>query len=271
MRDDHALQAYDAFASIYDEFNSQNDYESWFAVLLAKLERLGLPGSGSLLDVACGTGMAVAPMLRRGWVVRGCDISPRMVDRARSKYPEVQFDVADMRDLPRFDEDGFDLVWALNDPMNYLLGDGELQLALESMGRNLAVDGLLVFDVNTLALFADSFNPNEGLDRGDRWQWKARGEVDGIWEAELSGDGMDTHLHRERHYPVPEVQRAMLDAGLEPVAAMGQREDENGITIEDGWDEERDLKILHVARRRQSSRATARLHSSPRRSRHSSS
>lgn len=247
MQDDHARIAYDAMAAIYDDFNSQNDYFGWFNVLLPKLEQLGLPGKGTLLDVACGTGRAVPPMQQRGWLIRGFDISPKMVQLARSKYPDVPFDVGDMRSLPISGD--FDLVWALNDPVNYLLEDGDLQLAIESMGRNLSNDGLLVFDTNTIALFADSFNPNEGLHRGDSWTWTARGEVNGVWEAELSGDGVEAHVHRERHYSVPEVQRAILNAGLEPVASMGQREDENGLVIEAGWDEERDHKIVHVARR----------------------
>lgn len=249
MQDDHARVAYDAMASIYDDFNAQNDYFSWFNVLIPRLERLGLPGSGLLLDVACGTGRAVEPMQKRGWLVAGCDISSEMVERARAKHPDAPFDVADMRELTIYRREGFDLVWALNDPVNYLIGDQDLQLAIEAMGRNLASDGLLVFDCNTIALFADSFNPNEGLRRGDSWEWKARGEVDGVWEAELSGDGVETHVHRERHYSVPEVQRAILNAGLEPVAAMGQRETEDGLVLEDGWDEERDHKIVHVARR----------------------
>lgn len=248
MQDDHARVAYDAMAPIYDSFNRANRYDLWFNALLPRLERLGLPGSGTLLDVACGTGRAVEPMQKRGWLIRGCDISSEMVELARAKHPDVPFEVADMRELPVYRPEGFDLVWALNDPINYLLGDQDLQLAIEAMGRNLAPDGLLVFDCNTIALFAANFDP-QGTHRDDRWQWRPRGLVDGIWEAEITGEGVEPHLHRERHYPVPEVQRAILNAGLEPVAAMGQREDENGLRIDDGWDEERDAKILHVARR----------------------
>jgi SAM-dependent methyltransferase len=248
MQDDHARVAYDAMASIYDDFNSQNDYFSWFNVLIPRLERLGLPGSGLLLDVACGTGRAVEPMQRRGWLVAGCDISSEMVQLARAKHPDVPFEVDDMRELQVYRPEGFDLVWALNDPVNYLLGDLHLQQAIKSMGRNLAADGLLVFDCNTIALFAANFDP-QGTHRDDRWQWRPRGLVDGIWEAEITGEGVEPHLHRERHYSVPEVQRAILNAGLDVVAAMGQRETEDGLVIEDGWDEERDHKIVHVARR----------------------
>lgn len=245
---DHAQIAYEAFAPIYDDFNAQNDYEFWFSVLLPQLEEYGLQ-TGKLLDVACGTGRAFGPMLRRDWKITACDISPAMVAKAKEKHADdgVTFDVADMTRLPTYGE--FQLVWALNDPVNYLVGDGDLQNALEAMGANLADDGLLVFDCNTLMLFRASFEPDTGLERDARWRWQGRGESGGIYEAEVSGEGVATHIHRERHYTVPEVQRTMLNAGLQPVAALGQCEAAGELVLTDGWDEGRDHKIIHVARR----------------------
>jgi len=245
---DHAQIAYDAFAPIYDDFNAQNNYEFWFSVLLPRLEGFGLR-TGKLLDVACGTGRAFAPMLRRGWEITACDISPAMIAKAKEKHPGdgITFDLADMTKLPDYGE--FELAWALNDPVNYLLGDGDLQSALEAMGANLAADGLLVFDCNTLMMFRASFEPNAGLVRDPRWRWEGLGESGGIYEAEVSGEGVATHVHRERHYSVPEVQRTMLNAGLQPVAALGQREDDGELVLADAWDEGRDHKIIHVARR----------------------
>ncbi|MBS1845114.1 MAG: class I SAM-dependent methyltransferase [Actinobacteria bacterium] len=244
---EHAQIAYDAFAPVYDDFNAQNDYEFWFSVLLPKLEGYGLR-QGKLLDVACGTGRSFPPMLRRGWEIMACDISAGMIARAKAKFPDadIAYDVADMKKLPTYGE--FELVWALNDPVNYLVGDGDLQSALEALGANLAADGLLVFDCNTLMLFRASFEPETGLRRDSRWRWEGRGATGGVYEAEVSGEGIATHVHRERHYTVPEVQRTMLNAGLQPVAALGQREDD-GLVLTEAWDEGRDHKIVHVARR----------------------
>lgn len=245
---DHAQIAYDAFAPIYDDFNAQNDYELWFSVLLPRLEEYGLR-TGKLLDVACGTGRAVPPMLRRGWDITACDISSGMIAKAKEKFAgeNIAFDVADMTKLPTYGE--FELVWALNDPVNYLVAEGDLQSALEAMGANLAADGLLVFDCNTTMLFRASFEPDTGLQRDARWRWEGRGESGGVYEAEVSGEGIATHIHRERHYTVPEVQRTLLNAGLQPVAALGQREDDEQLVLADAWDEGRDHKIIHVARR----------------------
>jgi SAM-dependent methyltransferase len=82
MGEDPALAAYEAFAPIYNEFNYLNDYEMWLGRhLLPALEEHGLR-QGRALDVACGTGRAFGPLLRRGWEVRGCDLSPSMLKRA---------------------------------------------------------------------------------------------------------------------------------------------------------------------------------------------
>lgn len=248
--DQAARIAYDSMAPVYDDFTAQNDYELWFSILLPKLEELGLR-RGRLLDVACGTGRAFEAMLRRGWEISACDISPEMVARAREKFAdrEIDFDVRDMRELPRYGEDGFQLVWALNDPVNYLTGDGDLELGLAAMGQNLADDGLLVFDCNTQAVFGGVFEPGGSMDRGERWSWTGQGQVDGVYEAVMSGDGVETHVHRERWYPVAEVQAALAEVGLTPLAALGQSESGTEIVIGDDWDEERDVKIIHVARR----------------------
>jgi SAM-dependent methyltransferase len=245
---DHAQIAYDAFAPIYDDFNAQNDYEFWFSVLLPRLEGCGLR-TGKVLDVGCGTGRAFAPMLRRGWEITACDISPEMVAKAKEKHEgeAIAYDVADMTKLPTYGE--FQLVWALNDAVNYLVGDGDLQSALEGMAANLAADGLVVFDCNTLQLFRAAYDRGAGLDRDARWHWQGLGQSGEIYEAEVSGDGVATHIHKERHYSVPEVQRTLLNAGLQPVAALGQREADGELLLADAWDEEGDHKIVHVARR----------------------
>jgi SAM-dependent methyltransferase len=249
---DPAKQAYETFAGAYDEFNSANDYEMWFDALLPSLEELGLR-HGALLDVGAGTGRAIAPMLRRGWTITASDISAAMLAKAREKHPEgVTFDVCDMRELPVYGS--FELVWALNDAVNYLLGDDDLGTALAAMRANLADDGLLVFDCNTRRLFRENFAvavDAETMNDDARWKWEGRGGDGTLFEAALSGEGIEPHVHRERHRPVDEVQATMQAVGLVPLAALGQSETEAGLALVEDWDEERDHKIIHVARRAQ--------------------
>lgn len=250
MKEHAAKTAYDAFASIYDDFNYRNDYEMWFGALLPELERRGLR-KGRLLDIGCGTGRAFEPMLRRGWEIQGCDVSAGMLAQARRKFGDaVPVDVADARELPVFGE--FELVWALNDVVNYLIGDGDLERALKGMRANLSRDGMVLFDSNTLSLFRSDFasGDSQGMSVGD-WTWhgmSAEIEPGGTYEARVSGDGVETHVHRERHYPPETVREVMEASGLEFLAALGQQEQDGKVVLVDPPDEMRDHKIIYIGR-----------------------
>lgn len=79
-----ARRAYDAFAASYDDFNHRYMYERWTARLLEVARGVGMRGC-RLLDVGCGTGLSFVALLDRGWEVTACDISPAMVELARSR------------------------------------------------------------------------------------------------------------------------------------------------------------------------------------------
>ncbi|HEY4020864.1 MAG TPA: class I SAM-dependent methyltransferase, partial [Pseudonocardiaceae bacterium] len=58
------------------------------------------PGRARVLDVGCGTGRPTAEVLvDAGHDVTGVDVSPHMIDLARTQVPAARFDVADLRTL----------------------------------------------------------------------------------------------------------------------------------------------------------------------------
>src|SRR6188472_1430141 len=205
-----AERTYEAMAPVYDDFTAHHDYEGWLADLLEVLNRHGLAGK-RLLDVGCGTGKSFMPMLPRGWEVTGCDISSAMLELAREKAgATVRLEVADMLELPRFGE--FDLIWALDDAINYLLSPEELERALAGMRANLAPRGLLLFDVNELLAYRTFFAETEVVERdGRRLVWKGLAAKDvapgSICESRLEvvGEGPRAEApvmtHRQRHFP----------------------------------------------------------------------
>ncbi len=71
--------------------------------------RLGVDAGDRLLDVACGSGLALELARVRGAVVAGIDASPRLVAIARDRNPGSEIHVGDMYALP-FDESSFDIV-----------------------------------------------------------------------------------------------------------------------------------------------------------------
>lgn len=249
--------AYEAIAPVYDSFTHENDYETWFGLLLPELEKHGLR-TGALLDVGCGSGKSLAPMLKRGWQIHGCDISPAMLELAREKAAEadVRLDVADMRELPDFGE--FDLVWALNDSVNYLLDAEELRAALGGMRRNLAPGGLLLFDVNTLSSYRSFFAEEVVVEReGMRMIWRglsspaaAPGSVcEASFEVEPLEDGagptIAPELHRERHFSEAEVLTTLARTGFECLDVFGLGEDDG---LRQPLDEAEHYKAIYIAR-----------------------
>jgi SAM-dependent methyltransferase len=248
---DPARLAYDAFATAYDDFTVGLDYEPWLEETLPRLEGWGLAGR-SLLDVGCGTGKSLIPMLERGWRCSGCDISPAMVRAAREKVgEEARLTVADMRKLPRLGS--FDLVWALNDSVNYLL-DRQLGLAFSAMRENMADTGLLVFDLNTLLSYRTFFAERHVVEHGGRrllWHGEAgRDQAPGTIATarfEIEGEASGAHVHSQRHFPEEEVRRALGAADLEVLDVLGQ-DDDGG--LHQPLRELDHVKALYIARKR---------------------
>jgi SAM-dependent methyltransferase len=210
-----AEEAYEAMAPVYDDFTAHHNYELWLGNLLPILESHGLRGR-RLLDVGCGTGKSFLPMLGRGWDVTACDISASMLELAAAKAGDLaRLAVADMRELPVFGE--FDLVWALDDAVNYLLSPGELGEALGGMAANLAPGGLLMFDVNTLECYRTFFAETERVERGGRrLLWRGQSTPDA-----QPGCIAEAHLEVQRHFPEAEVLAQIEGAGLECVYRCG--------------------------------------------------
>jgi ubiquinone/menaquinone biosynthesis C-methylase UbiE len=226
--DGAARETYDAFASTYDEFNHRYMYERWTGRLLAKAEEAGLDGN-RLLDIGCGTGLSFIPMLDRGWQVTACDISPRMLDLARVKVGDgATLLTADMRELPVLGQ--FDLVWAVNDAVNYLLTQDQLEAALAGMRRNLTTGGVVLFDLNTLATYRAFFGSEHVVERnGKRLVWQGQMSVADILPGSINeahflgeGEGVESHVHRQRHFTEAEVLTAIDAAGLRCVNVLGE-------------------------------------------------
>ena len=250
-----AEQAYEAIAPVYDDFTAHHDYELWLGNLLPELRRHGLRGR-RLLDVGCGTGKSFLPMLERGWDVTACDISPSMLELARAKAGNAaRLSVADMRELPVFGE--FDLVWALDDAVNYLLSAEEMGDALSGLRANLAPAGLLMFDLNTLRAYRTFFAEVQEVERGGRRLiWRGQAAIDtppgSISEARFEVEPsagreqeIETHLHRQRHFPEAEVLELLEAAGLECLDAFGHGFD---AVLEQPVDELVHTKVVYIAR-----------------------
>jgi SAM-dependent methyltransferase len=254
---DHARTAYEALAAHYDAFTAHHDYDAWTRDLEALARRHGLTGR-TLLDVACGTGKSFLPYLERGYAVVGCDASPAMLARAADKTGgRVPLHVADMRALPELG--AFALVTLLDDAVNYLHDAEELTAAFAGVARNLAPDGLALFDANTRLMYRTFFAATEVVERdGAVMVWRGHcpspAPAGVLVEAVLDVFAPDGHggwlrspsTHLQRHHGEPAIRTALAAAGLECVAVYGQTPE---ATFEPGLDEARHPKAIFLARR----------------------
>jgi SAM-dependent methyltransferase len=262
---DHALRAYETFAAFYDTFTAGHRNDEWTAMVLDAARAAGLRGD-RLLDVGCGTGESFMAMLERGFRVAACDVSPAMAAVAAAKAGDrASVSVHDMRDLPRLGE--FDLVWCLGDSLNYMRDGAELEAALAGMRRNLAPDGIVAFDVNTLATFRrvyssilvvpgsrdvivlDGHGSADLAPGGSATVWidhLSAGSTDPTSSGSTGGDGWRRvrSVHHHRHHPAAEIERALGAAGLETVARWGSSE--RG--LHDFVDERSQIKTVYTAR-----------------------
>lgn len=250
MSRDPVQVAYDALAPVYDDFTGNYQYERWTGRLLEKAEEAGLRGD-ALLDVACGTGWSFMPMIDRGFRVTGCDISEEMLAIARRKADgRANLLVADMRALPELGR--FDLVWAVNDPLNYLLSVEELRETLAGFKRNLAATGIGLFDINTLVMYRTLWSSEVVVEHdGRRLIWQGRSLPDRVRPAtvheasfEVAGEARSEHVHRQRHFPEREVLAAIEAADLTCEGVYGEQEGD----LFDGLDEETHTKAVYVCR-----------------------
>ena len=131
---------FDAHAACaeYDVFTSQANER-----LIAAFVRLsGLPRGSHVADLGCGSGVFTQLLRREGYVSVGLDISPRLIELGRSKYPDLELIEGDAENLS-FDGESLDgvllsgLVHHFPDPRRLI---AEVRRVLKPGGRFVGFD-----------------------------------------------------------------------------------------------------------------------------------
>ena len=106
---------------------------------LNKLKSL-LNSGNKVIDVGCAAGRDTRILKDMGFEVIGVDLAEKLLEIARKNNPDIEFAVADMRDLP-FENSSFYAVWA--SAILHHLDKSEMPQALEEFLRVLIPGGIL--------------------------------------------------------------------------------------------------------------------------------
>lgn len=112
--------------------------------------------SGDVLELACGTGQLTIPVSQIGLGTVGVDLSPAMLNVARTRASaagaRVEFVQGDMRDLALGRRFGF--IFVARNSLLHLLSTPDLLTTFAVVKRHLRPDGIFAFDI---------FNPDVRL------------------------------------------------------------------------------------------------------------
>lgn len=94
-----------------------------------------------ILDAGCAFGRDTQYLKSKGFNVRGIDLSPALIGRAKELVPDTDFEVKDVRNTG-FDDEQFDGIWCHATLLH--LKDEDIEKALMEFSRVLKPGGILV-------------------------------------------------------------------------------------------------------------------------------
>lgn len=142
------MEAYTAFADIYNEFMDNIPYDEWSENIVGIFRKYGV-ADGTIADLGCGTGNMTRRLAASGYNMIGVDMSEDMLVNARveEENNDILYLLQDMREL----ELGGNVrgVVSVCDSMNYILSTEDLMKVFLRIKKYLDDDGVFIFDMKT--------------------------------------------------------------------------------------------------------------------------
>ena len=140
------------YETLFENYGKKYDQESFTQGARGECDflesEINFNKKTKIIDIGCGTGRHSIELARRGYCVRGVDLSDSMLTRAREKASElkldIDFQIQDARNLSY--ENEFDLALMLCEAAFPLMETDEMNFAiLAGAGRALKPGGKLIF------------------------------------------------------------------------------------------------------------------------------
>ena len=236
---------YETFSADYDRFvNWPSRLAFELPFLEAQLAGLPRPGGDPLrvLDAACGTGMHVVELARRGYSASGADLFEGMVARARENAAaagvSANFRAAGFGGLARAfsAELPFDALLCLGNSLPHLLSREALAVALADFAACLRPGGLLLLQNRNFDAVMQRrerwMEPQAHQEAGAEWVFLRfyDYELDGLINFNIvtlrreEGQGWQQRVASTRLMPLlhADMVRALAEAGFHSVTALAE-------------------------------------------------
>ncbi len=134
---------------VYENWESAIERQSYVLDRLIQCESSA--NASLVLDCSCGIGTQAIGLAQRGYKVFASDLSPKAIARAKSEAVDrglkIEFAIADVREVECAFTRKFDVVISCDNSLPHLLTDEDLTLALRSIRRTLADNGLFIASI----------------------------------------------------------------------------------------------------------------------------
>lgn len=155
------MSAYESFASVYDLFMSDIDYDDWVEYIEAIWKKFNIKPE-IVCELGCGTGSVTLRLADKGYDMIGIDVSADMLSEARKKAldgdKDILFLLQDMREFELYGT--VNSILCLCDSLNYITEDEDMQQVFDLVNNYLHPGGLFVFDLNTEYKFKEIYGEN---------------------------------------------------------------------------------------------------------------
>lgn len=221
------MGAYEAFASVYDMFMDNVDYDKWCAYLVHLLKKYGA-GEGIVCELGCGTGSMPERLSDAGYDMIGVDSSPEMLDVAVEKKMasgrNILYLEQDMREFELYGT--VRAIVSVCDSMNYLLDEEDLRKVFRLANNYLDPGGVFVFDMNTTKKYAgigDSTIAENREEGSFIWEnfWDDEKQLNTYELTLFIPEDEDEELYRKFHeehvqraYPIERVRQLIEESGM---------------------------------------------------------
>lgn len=222
---------YNDFAYVYDELIREDiEYEK-VCDFLENVFTIYDKNPNLVCDLACGTGNITIPMSRRGYDMIGVDVSPEMLDVARSKNnsgKDILYLCQDMRKLDLYGT--CDAFLCMTDGFNYITSMEALKKIFNRIRTCfIEPDGIFIFDLSSVYKLKNVLGGNIFIyDKDDMFYTWENSYKEPFCKMELNFFKKDGEVYTrfvesqiQRAYTKKQIENLLIESGFSKVDVYG--------------------------------------------------